>query len=394
MSRNMIINKLPAYTYNWLHMNEAQLPGVSAVEEAPVAAEVPAGIRQDVMKAEDAAAEAAKILTGAGEDMDALLADADVSVQTYTVPAGVRVTDDAVRLQLSYADQGFVYETKRAGAAGQTETRAAAGEAVRGVRQNSADAAGTGRINAFRYVLEPDSEMTVVMDYTADQDAAGLAAVQTKIFAQKNSVLHLVQIQQLGEDYTLLNDIGGFCEEGARVELIRLILNGKNTFDGCRVELAGEKSSLGVDLAYLCKGDDHLDMNYDAYHTGKRTNSEMNISGVLRDRAFKLFRGTIDFQNGCSGAVGDELEDVMLMDSTVVNQTIPLILCAEEDVVGNHGATIGRLDDQLLFYMESRGMNREDIYEMMAKARIDAVIRKIPDEKTRQRMMPEVEEAE
>ncbi len=370
MSRNMIINKLPAYTYNWLHMNEAQLPGVSAVEEAPVAAEVPAGIRQDVMKAEDVAAEAAKILTGAGEDMDALLADAGVSVQTYTVPAGVRVTGDAVRLHLSYTDQGFVYEAKKA------------------------DAAGTGRINAFRYVLEPDSEMTVVMDYTADQDAAGLAAVQTKIFAQKNSVLHLVQIQQLEEDYTLLNDLGGFCEEGARVELIRLILNGKNTFDGCRVELAGEKSSLGVDLAYLCKGDDHLDMNYDAYHTGKRTNSDMNISGVLRDRAFKLFRGTIDFQNGCSGAVGDELEDVMLMDSTVVNQTIPLILCAEEDVVGNHGATIGRLDDQLLFYMESRGMNREDIYEMMAKARIDAVIRKIPDEKTRQRMMPEVEEAE
>ncbi|MBR0397520.1 MAG: SufD family Fe-S cluster assembly protein [Eubacterium sp.] len=382
MSRNLIINKLPAYTYNWLHMNEAQLPGVSAVEEAPVAAEVPAEIRQDVMKAETAAADAAKILTGAGEDMDALLADAGIGVQTYTVPAGVRVTDDAVRLKLAYADQGFVYETKKTGAAPQADSR------------DSADAAGTGRINAFRYVLEPDSEMTVVMDYTADQDAAGLAAVQTKIFAAKNSVLHLVQIQQLGENFTLLNDIGGFCEEGARVELIRLILNGKNTFDGCRVELAGEKSSLGVDIGYLCKNDDHLDMNYDAYHTGKRTASEMNISGVLRDRAFKLFRGTIDFQNGCSGAVGDELEDVMLMDSTVVNQTIPLILCAEEDVVGNHGATIGRLDDQLLFYMESRGMNREDIYEMMAKARIDAVIRKIPDEKTRLRMMPEVEEAE
>ncbi|MBQ9062602.1 MAG: SufD family Fe-S cluster assembly protein [Eubacterium sp.] len=373
MSRNMIINKLPAYTYNWLHMNEAQLPGVSVVEEAPVAAEVPAEIRQDMTKAE-AAADAAKILTGAGEDMDALLADAGVCVQTYTVPAGVRVTDDAVRLKLSYADQGFVYEAKKTGG------------------EDRADAAGTGRINAFRYVLEPDSEMTVVMDYTADQDASGLAAVQTKIFAGKNSVLHLVQIQQLGEDFTLLNDIGGFCEEGARVELIRLILNGKNTFDGCRVELAGEKSSLGVDIGYLCKDDDHLDMNYDAYHTGKRTTSEMNISGVLRDRAFKLFRGTIDFQNGCSGAVGDELEDVMLMDSTVVNQTIPLILCAEEDVVGNHGATIGRLDDQLLFYMESRGMNREDIYEMMAKARIDAVIRKIPDEKTRLRMMPEAEE--
>ena len=47
--------------------------------------------------------------------------------------------------------------------------------------------------------------------------------------------------------------------------------------------------------------------------------------------------------------------------------------------VRNHGATIGKLDDELLFYLESRGMNREQIYEMMAMAKVDAVCRKIPD---------------
>ncbi len=124
-------------------------------------------------------------------------------------------------------------------------------------------------------------------------------------------------------------------------------------------------------------------MNYNAYHTGKKTECEINASGVLRDEAFKIFRGTIDFQEGCSGSVGSEMEDVLMMDDGVSNQTIPLILCGEEDVSGNHGATIGRLDEKLMFYMQSRGMNTEEIYEMMARARIDAVIRKIPDEKTR-----------
>lgn len=70
------------------------------------------------------------------------------------------------------------------------------------------------------------------------------------------------------------------------------------------------------------------------------------------------------------------------MSNDVVNQTIPLILCAEEDVEGNHGATIGKLDDELLFYLESRGMNKEQIYEMMAMAKVDAVCRKIPDAST------------
>lgn len=61
-------------------------------------------------------------------------------------------------------------------------------------------------------------------------------------------------------------------------------------------------------------------------------------------------RGTIDFVHGCVGAKGDEKEDVLLVGDNMVNQTIPLILCAEEDVEGNHGASIGKLDENMLFY--------------------------------------------
>ena len=55
----------------------------------------------------------------------------------------------------------------------------------------------------------------------------------------------------------------------------------------------------------------------------------------------------------------------------------------KEDVEGNHGATIGKLDDELLFYLESRSMNREQIYEMMLWPRWMRSRRKIPDAATR-----------
>ena len=112
----------------------------------------------------------------------------------------------------------------------------------------------------------------------------------------------------------------------------------------------------------------------------------MDASGVLRENGFKLFRGTIDFRKGCAGAVGNEKEDVLLLDDAVVNQTIPLILCEEEDVEGNHGATIGKLDEELLFYLESRGMSEEAVYEMMARARIDAIAGKITDTGMREKI--------
>ena len=83
----------------------------------------------------------------------------------------------------------------------------------------------------------------------------------------------------------------------------------------------------------------------------------MTVNGVLRDSSQKTFRGTIDFKTGSSGAVGAETEDVLLLGETVVNKTVPLILCAEEDVKGSHGATIGQLDEEMLFYLGSRGIS-------------------------------------
>ena len=98
------------------------------------------------------------------------------------------------------------------------------------------------------------------------------------------------------------------------------------------------------------------------------------------DRSEKVFRGTIDFQNGCSGSVGSELETVLLLGEDVVNKTVPVILCAEEQVEGTHGATIGQLDDETLFYFESRGIPRTQAEQLLARASIERLARLSEDE--------------
>ena len=120
----------------------------------------------------------------------------------------------------------------------------------------------------------------------------------------------------------------------------------------------------------------------------------MEASGVLEQDAFKLFRGTIDFIRGCAGSKGTETENVLLLGEDVVNQTIPLILCAEEDVEGNHGASMGRLDDQMLFYLETRGISREEAEQMMARARIDALCALLPWQQAREQVQAFLDERE
>lgn len=238
--------------------------------------------------------------------------------------------------------------------------------------------AGDGGV--FDFLLEEGAALTVIMDLTSEEEGDG--ALQVKYDLQKNASLTLVQIMRMGKDFRFLNDIGGNQEERSEVRILHLFLSGDKIYQGCRSRLTGAESRFEVKAAYDVAGRSLLDMNYEAEHLGKKTESDIVAKGVLADEATKTFRATIDFVKGSSGSKGAELEDALLIDGTVVNRTIPVILCTEEDVEGEHGATIGELDEGTLFYLQSRGLDKEAIFEMMRRARIREVIDQIPDEET------------
>ena len=71
----------------------------------------------------------------------------------------------------------------------------------------------------------------------------------------------------------------------------------------------------------------------------------------------KYFRGTIDFLRGGKKAVGNESDVCLLLNKGVHSISVPLLLCKEDDVVGNHASSSGQIDQDMLFYLMSRGFN-------------------------------------
>ena len=110
----------------------------------------------------------------------------------------------------------------------------------------------------------------------------------------------------------------------------------------------------------------------------------MTADGTLKDAAHKVFRGSIDFKRGASGAKGTESDLVLLLGDDVITQTIPLILCAEEDVEGNHGAAIGELDEETLLYFAARGIDKKHAEDIMTRAKLELLTHKIDDEETKE----------
>ena len=239
-------------------------------------------------------------------------------------------------------------------------------------------------VDSYDVQVEEDAKAVLIMDFYSAPQVSATAGIKIHYSIKKGGKLTIVQTQRLGRDVTFIDDITGEVMDNGTFELIQVILGGHQTYLGCTAELLGRHGALDIKLAYQVQNDDSLDINYVANQIGKKTTSDIKVNGVLRDKASKLFRGSIDFKRGCAGSVGAEIEDVLLMDEGVVNKTVPLILCAEEDVEGTHGATIGKLSEDMMFYLRSRGIPEQRIYEMMARARIDAIASYIPDEVSRE----------
>ncbi len=185
----------------------------------------------------------------------------------------------------------------------------------------------------------------------------------------------LIQLLNPSSNAAIIHKTNAICAEGARFSLISAVLGDGDIYTDTNVQLNGDASSLEADYGYLGMNNQKIDINLTVDHYGKSTKSEIKANGALMDSAEKVFRGTIDFKNGSSDSVGAENETVLMLGDDVVNKTVPLILCAEENVEGSHGATIGELDDATLFYFESRGIDKEHASDIMARASVERIAR-------------------
>ena len=121
-------------------------------------------------------------------------------------------------------------------------------------------------------------------------------------------------------------------------------------------------------------------MNQTVVHTGTKTECNMKTDGTVKDNTTKTYRGTIDMRKGCSGSKGNEMETTLLLSPEAVVKAAPIILCGEEDISAEHGSTIGKLSPEMLFYMNTRGIDQQTAERLLTRAKISACASDIPDE--------------
>ena len=180
-------------------------------------------------------------------------------------------------------------------------------------------------------------------------------------------------------------------EEDSKLDYTIIDLGAKNSISNYYSNMIGNNSSNTLKTVYLGSSSQLKDINYIVELYGTKANIDIDVEGALKDEAKKNFKGTIDFKKGCKKAKGNESEYCMLLSPKAKSIALPMLLCTEEDVEGNHSAASGKLEEKEIFYIMSRGVSFKDAIKLLVRAKFNKILDRIKDEEIKNEVLEEID---
>ena len=213
-----------------------------------------------------------------------------------------------------------------------------------------------------------------------------------KINALENSKIDVIVVNTMNKNSNNFEAYENIIESNASVNYTIIDIGGKNSITNYYSNILGEKAKNDLKTIYLGAENNIKDLNYIAELRGKQSFIDIDVQGALSGNAKKNFKGTIDFKKGCKKAKGNENEFCMLLSEKARSIALPMLLCTESDVEGNHSTASGKVDNQELFYIMSRGLSYNEAVKLIVKARFNKILSRIEDEDLRNEIIEKIEE--
>lgn len=247
-------------------------------------------------------------------------------------------------------------------------------------------------VENIEIIAKENARATVIVKYEAKENLECFHNGMLRVVAEKNAKIHVIFVNFMNTLSNHFMTIGNTLTENAKIHYTIVDFGGKNSVTNYSSNLDGNCSENAIDTIYLGKENQLFDLNYIAQLRGEKSNVEMEIQGALKDVAKKHFKGTIDFKKGCKKAKGNENEACMLLSDTAKSIALPMLLCSEEDVEGNHSSSAGKMGEKELFYLMSRGLEKKEAMKLMVRARFHKILEKIENEDLREAILKKIDE--
>ena len=259
------------------------------------------------------------------------------------------------------------------------------------ILQFNFDKANNTLVENIEIVAEKGANATIIIKYESDKGKNYFHNGIIRLAAKENSNINIVIANFLNEYSNNFITIENTLESNANVDYTIIDFGGKNSITNYYSNLIGEKSKNNINTIYLGKDSQLFDLNYIGELRGEKSLIDIEVIGAIKDEAKKHFKGTIDFKKGAKKAKGNENEYCMLLSDKAKSIALPMLLCSEEDVEGNHSSSAGKIGEKELFYIMSRGFELKEAMKLMVRAKFNKILTNIKNDELKGKILEEID---
>ncbi len=243
--------------------------------------------------------------------------------------------------------------------------------------------------------LEEGAEVTFVHESASpngEKDAQVLHDGIVEIHVGRNARLNFVELQSWGDNvWSFTRERAQVLAEGS-LEWIFGAMGTHLTKNFSDIDLIESGAFGRMSGFYFTSGDQHLDHDTQQNHLATNTTSDLLYKGALMDHSRSVWQGMIYVAPGAIGTDGYQANRNLILSKGARADSIPGLEILADDVRCTHGATVGKIDESLLFYLESRGIPKKDAEELIVLGFFAPIMERIPFEGVRDRFTDAIQE--
>lgn len=247
--------------------------------------------------------------------------------------------------------------------------------------------ANLAHISHLLVLVDEGASVTYVHESASPDDMAAnsMHAGIVEIQVMPNASLKFVELQSWGRHVWNFSHERARIERGAHMDWIFGAIGSRLTKNFTELDLAGEGAEGRMSGFYFTDGTQHLDHDTQQNHLAPHTTSDLLFKGALKGKSRSVWQGMIYVAPGAQRTDGYQANRNLVLSDGARADSIPGLEILADDVRCTHGATVGKLEEEPLFYLKSRGIPQAEAEKLVVEGFFDPIFQRIPFEGVRER---------
>lgn len=241
------------------------------------------------------------------------------------------------------------------------------------------NAAGAGQFEHTLIIVDEGASLHFIEGCSAPKyNVANLHAGCVELYVGKNAKLRYSTIENWSKNMYNLNTKRAIVEEGGTIEWVSGSFGSHVSYLYPMSILKGDDSRMEFTGITFAGEGQNLDTGAKVVHTGKRTSSYINTKSISKDGGISTFRSSVQIGKQAFGSKASVSCQSLMLDDISRSDTVPAMDIRTRDANVGHEAKIGRISDEAVFYLMSRGISEEDARAMIVSGFADDVSKELP----------------